>query len=132
MESVKNSVYEFDVEIELVQRPEFDHGPPAPPPVPESIPSLTKMLVLAHQIHLAVEASHLTDYSEVARQIGVTRARVSQIMKLRQLSPEIQHTILCQPDRVAHIRERQLRQIHREPDLRAQEISFKALLDRHA
>lgn len=132
MESARDSMFEFDVKIEPVQRPEFDHDAPVSDPVPETIPSLTKMLVLAHQIHRTVEASKLTDYSEIARQIGVTRARVSQVMKLRHLSPAIQRTILLQPDRVAHLRERQVRNIPRESDWRAQEIMFEALIDHHA
>ena len=125
-------MFEFDVEIDPVQRPEFDHDAPRPDPIPDSIPSLTKMLVLAHQIQRAVESSPLSDYAEIARQIGVSRARVSQIMKLRQLSPAIQNTILCQPEGVAHLRERQVRNIPRETDWRAQELMFEALLDHHA
>jgi hypothetical protein len=132
MESVRDSLFEFDVEIDPVQRPEFNHDLPAPDPVPETIPSLTKMLVLAHQIHRAVDASRLTDYSEIAQQIGLTRARVSQIMKLRHLSPAIQQAILSEPDRVANLRERQVRHIPRETDWRAQESLFEALLDHYA
>jgi len=104
-------MFEFDVKIDPVQRPEFDHDAPASAPIPDSIPSLTKMLVLAHQIHRAVESSRLTDYAEIARQIGVSRARVSQIIRLRQLAPQIQEVILCEPDRVSHIRERVIRSI---------------------
>ncbi|MCB9854641.1 MAG: hypothetical protein H6818_03060 [Phycisphaerales bacterium] len=111
MESARGTMYEFDVEIESVQRPEFDHDLPAADPAPKSIPSLTKMLVLAHQIHRAVESSRLTDYAEIARQIGVSRARVSQIIRLRMLAPEIQEVILCESDRVSHICERVIRAI---------------------
>ena len=128
MESARDSTFEFDVEIESVQRPEFDHDWPAADPVPESIPSLTKMLVLAHQIHRAVESSRLTDYAEIARQIGVSRARVSQVVRLRQLAPEIQETILCEPEQVAHLFERQLRQISRESGPATQLLQFEALL----
>ena len=128
MESARGTMYEFDVEIESVQRLEFNHDLPAADPVPESIPSLTKMLILAHQIHRAVESSPLTDYAEIARQIGVSRARVSQIVRLRMLAPQIQETILCEPEQVAHLFERQLRHISRESGLETQLRQFEALL----
>jgi len=121
-------MFEFDVEIDPVQRPEFDHDAPAPDSIPDSIPSLTKMLVLAHQIHRAVETSPLTDYAEIARQIGVSRARVSQIVRLRQLAPGIQETILCEPEQVAHLFERQLRHILRDSGSATQLLQFEALL----
>jgi hypothetical protein len=56
----------------------------------ETTPSLTKMLVLAHQIHRDFESSPITDYAEIARQLGVYRARVSQIVRPQQLALEIQ------------------------------------------
>ncbi len=121
-------MFEFDVVIDPVQRPEFDHDAPAPNSIPDSIPSLTKMLVLAHQIYRAVESSRLTDYAEIARQIGVSRARVSQIIRLRQLAPEIQDVILCEPQQVAHLFERQLRQISCESGPATQLRQFESLL----
>lgn len=129
MESAGNSTFEFEVEIESIQRPEFDNDLPAPEPVPETIPSLTKLLVLAHQIHRVVVASRLTDSAEIARQIGVSRARISQIVKLRQLAPAIQEFILCEPDRVAHLFERQVRHIPGHADPTKQWRLFEALLN---
>ena len=129
MESARGTMYEFDVEIESVQRLEFNHDLPAADPVPESIPSLTKMLILAHQIHRAVESSPLTDYAEIARQIGVSRARVSQIVRLRMLAPQIQETILCEPEQVAHLFERQVRHIPGHPDATKQWRLFRVLLN---
>ena len=124
-------MFEFDVEIESVQRPEFDHDAPEPDCVPDSIPPLTRMLVLAHQIYRAVDSSLFTDYAEIARQIGVSRARISQIMRLRCLAPAIQEVILCEPERVESLSERQLRDLPTHPDSSMQWRQFESLLQLH-
>ena len=74
----------------------------------EQLPGLVKLLVLAHQIEQAVETGRAKDYMDAARQLGLTRARVTQIVNLLLLSPTIQATILTEPDRVRHLSERRL------------------------
>ena len=52
------------------------------------------MLALAHRIERLVDARELSGYAEAARTLGLTRARLTQVMNLLLLAPEIQHAIL--------------------------------------
>ena len=52
------------------------------------------MLALAHHIERLVEAGTLTDYAAAAGALGVTRARVTQLMNMLLLAPELQHGVL--------------------------------------
>ena len=57
-------------------------------------PRVTRMLVRAHRIDAMIQAGELRDLADAARTIGVTRARMTQIMNLLLLAPEIQEAIL--------------------------------------
>ncbi len=52
------------------------------------------MLALAHHIERLVEEGTLADYAAAAGALGVTRARMTQVMKLLLLAPELQYRIL--------------------------------------
>ena len=94
----------------------------------ERLPPIVRLLVLAHQIERAVEKGRARDYMDAARQLGLTRARVTQIVNLLLLSPIIQATILTEPDRVRQLSERRLRPVIEELDWQKQETLFKQLL----
>ena len=94
----------------------------------EQFPRITKLLVLAHQIQQAIDEGRAKDYVDVAHQLAVTRARVTQVMNLLLLAPEIQATILTEPHRVGRLSERQLRPITEEPDWQRQADMFRELL----
>ena len=96
----------------------------------DAIPKITKILVLAHQIERAVEEGRARSYADVARSLGLTRARLTQIMALLLLAPSIQETILTRPDRVRHLSERQLRPITSEVCWLEQARQFEKLLAR--
>ena len=96
----------------------------------DAIAKITKLLVLAHQIERAVEEGRAGSYADVARSLGLTRARLTQIMALLLLAPSIQQTILTQPDRVRHLSERLLRPITREVGWPEQARRFEKLLAR--
>ena len=53
-----------------------------------------RQLALAHHIERVIEAGTLTDYAAAARALGITRARLTQIMNLLLLAPDVQHRIL--------------------------------------
>ena len=55
---------------------------------------LARMLALAHHVERLVEDGALKDFAEAARRLGYTRARMSQVMGLLHLSPEVQEGIL--------------------------------------
>lgn len=96
----------------------------------EKVPRITRTLVLAHQIERATQENRLLDYAEVARQIGVTRARVSQIVGLLRLAPAIQERILLgDPAILKHLAESPLRRIYIEPDHTRQAEMFEAIID---
>lgn len=54
-----------------------------------------RMLALAHYIERMIEDGRLADYAEAARALGLTRARITQVMSLLLLAPEIQEGILA-------------------------------------
>jgi len=121
--------YEFDAQLDPVQRPAFDHGPiKNEPEAPESLPPLTRALVLAYQIKHAVIDGQFTDYANAARQLKVSRARISQLMKLTNLAPPIQEVILCEPDRIASLFEKSIRPIAAIDDHDDQWRDFQQLL----
>jgi hypothetical protein len=53
-----------------------------------------RTLALAHHIERMVEAGELANYSEAARALGLTRARLTQVMNLLLLAPEVQERLL--------------------------------------
>lgn len=52
------------------------------------------MLALAHALQRRVDAGEFADYADMARALGFTRARITQLMDLLLLAPDIQHEIL--------------------------------------
>ena len=70
---------------------------PAPAPAPKRVPRVTKLLALAHRFEAMVRNGEVKDYAQLARLGGVTRARVSQVVSLLNLAPDIQEAILFLP-----------------------------------
>src|SRR5258706_9622275 len=74
-----------------------------PGPAPESatppgrVPKLSRLMALAIRLDNLLRAGDVADYAELARIGHVSRARVTQIMNLLQLAPEIQEAILFLP-----------------------------------
>lgn len=62
-------------------------APPPPAPRPTSAARLARQLALAHWIERAVETGHVSSYAEVARALGLTQSRITQITVLLGLSP---------------------------------------------
>jgi hypothetical protein len=72
-------------------------APPAADPQPGRIPRITRLMALAIRCERLIREGQIADYAEVARLGHVTRARVSQIMNLLHLAPDIQEEILFLP-----------------------------------
>lgn len=53
-----------------------------------------RMLVLALQIVEAVESGRFASYADAAQQLGLTRARVSQIVRMAYLARDVQEQLL--------------------------------------
>jgi hypothetical protein len=71
-------------------------GPP--PTVPDRpkgrLPRITRYMALAIYYEDLIRQGHVQDYAEIAALGHVTRARVTQIMNLRLLAPDIQEHII--------------------------------------
>ena len=52
------------------------------------------MLALAHYVERLVEEGAVASYADAARQLGVSRARMSQIQNLLNLPPRLQEGLL--------------------------------------
>ena len=77
------------------RRVAFDDTPPPPPPEPVVRPArVACMLALAHRLEAGIDAGEYMDRADIARQLGITRARVTQLLDLTLLAPEIQETVL--------------------------------------
>ena len=80
-------------------------------------------MALAIRMQRMIDAGEVRNYAELARLGHVTRARMTQIMNLLNLAPDIQEEILFLPPIESGrdpIRELQLRPIAAVPDWRKQ------------
>ena len=67
---------------------------PVPAPVPDRVPRISRLMALAIHFDGLIRNGVVRDYADIARLGGVTRARVTQIMNLLNLAPEIQERLL--------------------------------------
>ena len=73
-----------------------------PPTLPAGrIPRISRLMALAHHLERLVVSGQVRDYAELARLGHVSRARITQIMNLLLLAPDIQEEILFLPKTVA-------------------------------
>ncbi len=79
-------------------RKRLEPAPDTPPePVltpPERIPRVARLLALAHHWRGLIRDGTVRDQTDLARLVGVSRARVSQVMRLLDLAPDIQEAVL--------------------------------------
>ena len=104
---------------------------PEPVAVSGRIPRVARLLALAHRIDAMIQAGELHDLAHAARACGVTRPRVTQIMNLLLLAPEIQEAILDLPPVTKGrepISERSLRVVVAEFEWREQISLWKLLV----
>src|SRR5258707_9460100 len=94
-------------------------------------PRVTCLLALAHRLEALVRSGEVKDYAALARAGHVSRARVSQILKLLMLAPSIQEDLLRLPPRSAGsegITERDLRKVVEEPHWDRQRVLFDQMV----
>ena len=68
------------------------------PPREPRAPRVVELLHKAIEWQALLESGKTASQAEIARQEGITRARVTQIMGMLRLAPEIQQQILSTPD----------------------------------
>ena len=76
----------------------LETGPrPFRPAQPGRVPRVAKLMALAIRCEGLIRDGVVESYSEIARLGHVTRARVSQIMNLLNLAPDLQEALLFLP-----------------------------------
>jgi len=86
----------------------------APKPALGTVPRISRLMALAVRMQELVDTGEVADYAELARLAHVTRARMTQIMNLLLLAPDIQEELLFLPmtnGSRAPIRERMVRPV---------------------
>ena len=98
--------------------------------VPKPVPRISRLMALAIRFDQLIRDGEVADQAELARLGHVTRARMTQIMNLLNLAPDLQEQILFLPaterGRDA-ITEKQMRPIAAIPDWRKQRRMWQAL-----
>jgi hypothetical protein len=97
---------------------------------PGRVPRVSRLLALALRLDRLVRTGAIADYATLARLGHVSQARVSQILRLLLLAPDIQEALLflpptergCDP-----IRLRQLQRLTALPDWRQQRCLWQEL-----
>lgn len=100
-----------------------------PPKAPRT-PRVVELLRKAIEWQALLESGEVRNQAEIARREGITRARVTQVMGLLPLAPEIQEHVLSLPDMVRRptITERALRPIAQIADHGEQASLFEGLI----
>jgi hypothetical protein len=98
-----------------------------PVTIGDTIPRIARLMALAIRFEGLVREKKIRNYAELARLGRVTRARMTQIMKLLNLAPDIQEHILFLPQ-TTDLNERNLRPIVRNIDWSEQRRMFQGII----
>ena len=90
-----------------------DVAPPAPREPVRTPAKVAKMLALAHHLQNAIDRGLVADRTTIAARLGVTKARITQLLDLTLLAPDLQDAVLAMEavDGVDPMSERSLRAI---------------------
>ncbi len=132
-DSLEGASVQVETMIPVRQRPrafvagaELESKAPSRPRVPR----ITRLLALAIKFQDMIERREVRDYADIARLGHVTRARVTQIMNLLMLAPDIQVALLSSNGPVAALYERDLRPVANLTFWRDQRELFGKILGR--
>ena len=78
-------------------RKRIEDAPPKPEVRTGRVPRISRLMALAIHMQRLTDEGVVRDYAELARLGHVSRARVTQIMNLNFLAPDIQEEILFLP-----------------------------------
>ncbi|HBH96271.1 MAG TPA: hypothetical protein DDX89_00555 [Candidatus Omnitrophica bacterium] len=100
-----------------------------PPRVPR-IPRAVEFLCKALEWQALLASGQAKNQADIARQEGISRVRVTQVMWMLRLAPEIQERILAMPkmNRRPVVSERVLRPIAHLEDVMDQKTRFQELI----
>ena len=104
-------------------------GDPKPPREPKT-PRVVELLRKAIEWEVLLKSGKVASQADIARQEGVSRARVIQVLGLLRLAPEIQEKILTSPGTLYRgpVTERRLRSIGTITEQRGQVREFHRFL----
>jgi DNA invertase Pin-like site-specific DNA recombinase len=92
------------------------------------VPRISRLMALAIRMEGLVRTGRVKDYAELARLGGVSRARVSQVLNLRNLAPPIQERLLFLEGAAGAIHERALRRVAQSVNWEEQQRRFEELV----
>ncbi|HEX2691105.1 MAG TPA: hypothetical protein VHN14_31035 [Kofleriaceae bacterium] len=104
---------------------------PAPVIAPVCRPArMAIMLALAHKIAAAIANGQLRDQADAARRLDITRARVTQLLALLLLAPDLQERVLFLEaiDGIEPVTERALRLVTHTRSWEEQRATYHALI----
>ncbi len=104
--------------------------PCAAPVEPGNVPRVARLLALAHRFEGLLDRGVVANHADLARLARVSRPRMTQIMNLLLLAPDIQEEILFLPRTArgrAVVTERELRPIAAEVEWDRQRVDWAAL-----
>ena len=102
--------------VQVQLRPKRQPAPPLQPP------RIACLLALAHRLEQEVRRGE-TDLAGIARRYGLTRARVTQLLNLTLLAPEVQAEVVTQK-----VTERALRSLSSQPSWRDQLARWRTVI----
>jgi len=117
----------FTGSLHRVQRGHGKRFTTEAPPAPVQRPArVALMLSLAHKIQEAIAHGKLRDQADVARRLGFTRARLTHLLDLLLLAPDLQERVLFLEavDGVEPISERALRAVAHARSWADQRVAF--------
>lgn len=105
-------------------------GKPKPPKEPRT-PRVVELLRKALEWQALLESGDAANQADIARREGITRARLTQVMGMLRLAPEIQEHVLSLPDMIRRpaITERALRPIAQLEDPKDQTARFQEMVE---
>jgi DNA invertase Pin-like site-specific DNA recombinase len=97
--------------------------------VPEGpVPRISRLMALAVRMEGLVREGRAKDFAELARWGGVSRARMTQVLNLRNLAPSIQERLLFLEEEAGALHERALRRVAQSVDWEEQQRRFEELV----
>lgn len=116
-------------------RREIVDGPARQAPSKGRLPRITRLMALAIHFETLIRDGIVSDYAQLARLGHVSRARITQVMNLLMLAPDVQEQILFLP-RILRgddgICVRHLQPIALTPDWKNQRRMWRQLRDQHS
>lgn len=93
-------------------------------PDPPRIPRTARLMALAIKFQNMIDSGEVRDYADLARLGYVSRARITQIMNLLLLAPDLQEIVLFASNANDVPAEREIRSIIRPVDWTTQRTGF--------